>query len=173
MSQERFRRAFEGRDISPTEEAVEMLRREQWRASRAPFQRIGLSGAIGVGKGSRQRIILGQAGSSALERWKRLQFKFTLPKDGSWGTGYAGVVRIPDGLDFSSSDPPSWEDPSLLRPIQFHANPDQATYWELYLPAVNLAAGGQLQIHVVRNSDGGSSTYSSNWVFRAVVERDI
>jgi len=163
-------RAFEGRDISPSEEAIEALRREQWRATRAPFSREA-KGLPSKSIGTTATLVGTVEGSTTddLVRLKRVQWKILVPKQTSEHTLWAGFVRIPDGtgilansLDFSS--------PTLLRPIVVTPNSDHATYWDAYLPAVNLANNGGLALYAKVIEGNALTIYGS---MRWVQERGI
>jgi len=164
-SYRRARDAFEGRDISPTEEAVEIMRREAYRSTRAPYQRLFLAGTLSSPSSSITKYIqIGVAGND-MEKWKRLQLKVLVPKDGS--LGWVGFHRLPDGTALDDSLTPN--DPALLRPVQYMGNTEHPTYWDIYLPAVNLASSGKL--YIAYKAYAGSSTLG--YIFRAVIERGL
>jgi len=164
MPYEDSRRAFEGRDISPTEEALEIMRREAYRSTRAPYQRLFSYASLQPSTSITKYTQIGLAGGDT-EKWKRVQVKAMVPKNG--GAGWIGFMRQPDGTDVDDSL--TSNDAALLRPIQYISNTDHATYWDVYLPAINLAQSGKL--HIAYKSYAGSPTISVVW--RAVLERGV
>jgi len=151
-----------------------LVRRENWKSTRAPFQRIGGWVPFSVAKNDRFVIVLTTSGTDQIERFKRISMKIVVPSDAALSSGYFGLVRIPDGfLAENSAHAPQYSDPVMLRPQQFLCNPDHATYWDAYLPAVNIATSGVLQFNVVRHNDGTSGNLSGKLIWRAVVERGI
>jgi len=147
-------------------EAIEEERRREWRASRSPFQRRGTNGHVTLGN-TAAGVVFATATGSDLERIKRLQVKLMLPKSGT-AYGMMGLFRQPEGssVDWSELE---FGSPSLLRPVQFLGNPDHATYWDLYLPALNLADGGQL-LWVYAGSPALTVTYMARWVHERGLE---
>lgn len=163
-------RAFEGRDISPTEEAVEAMRREAFRSSRGQFQRMMKQVSWGSLATSPTGLLVSAAPSSDLSRLRRVKAIVTIPKNNSNIAGWLGFVRQPEGLSVESgASAPRPGDPALLRPVPWQSNEDQATYVEAYLPAVNLATGGALHVYAATFS-GSHRLYG---VVTWVEERDL
>jgi len=148
-------------------EAIEEERRREWRASRTPFQRRGESGTINA-TAAGVLTQLAASTSADIERIKRLQIKLMLPKGGY--IGFVGVIRVAMGM--AAAIPQlGFGDPALLRPIYFLANPDHATYWDYFLPAINLADGGDLHIFT-KTEQGGTAVmdFTARWVHERGLE---
>lgn len=164
---ERNVRAFEGRDISPTPAEVEaMVRRERFKATRAPFQRVYFKGAESVPANGSRSFNIASSTTRDIERLKRIQLKIAIPK--GLGYGWLGFVREPEAVSVITSPP--FDAPIVLRPTVWLGNEDYATYWDAYLPAINLADGGQL-LGIIANDTGTTKTVT--YVGRMVLERGI
>jgi len=159
---------FEGRDLEPqVQAAMREIERERWKSTRSPWQRRGLVGSQTVST-TAFRVKLIETDTGDLERVKRLQIKLMVPKGGA--AGWFGTVRIAAG-ETPAVFQPAFGLPRVLRPIQFLANPDHATYWDYYLAAVNLADGGDLYF-VGQTEQGGSAscTYTARWISERGIE---
>jgi len=148
-------------------EAIEEERRREWRSTRTPFQRRGWAQTFPLST-SVTTVQIASASGADLERIKRLQVKLLLPKGAR--SGFLGVIREPKGetinlagVDFGS--------PLVLRPIQFLGNVDHATYWDFYLPAINLADAGKL--YLVSQVTVGSAEPDALVALRYVHERGL
>jgi len=148
---------------------AEVARRESWKASRAPFTRQDFAFQLALTSSAPVTSYrLDATADNDLTRFKRIQMKFVVPKGPA--KGWFGLTRQAEGttLDLSSYE---FSTPGLLRPIQFLANPDHATYWDCYLPAINLADNGSL--YAIARVYPGSGTTALNVVGRAVAERPL
>jgi len=154
---------FEGRDLEPqVQEAMREIRREQWRASRGPFQRQQFYKAISVSTTPAQEA-LASTTSSDIERLKRIQVKVLVPKSNTPLVGWIGFLRRPEGLNVAAGDL-DFGSPAVLRPIHWMANVDHATYWDAYLPAVNIADNGALILVVGTYVGTATLTVVARWV---------
>jgi len=162
---------FEGREIPatyPTAREIELAaRRAAYRATRAPYQRVYQKGTVGIAANSSATVLLASSTTRDLERIKRVQLKLMVPKGSVYG--WMGFVRDPEAVSVISQPP--FDAPIVLRPTRWMGNPDYASYWDAYLPAVNLADGGRL-LGVFAN-DGGSTVTGATYVARFVLERGI
>jgi len=160
---------FEGRELPATYNEQDMrafLARERFKSTRAPFQRVYFKGVIAVPAGQARTFQIASSTSRDIERLKRIQFKLMVPKGNDYG--WMGFLRDPEGVSVDNAI--SFDAPMTLRPSVWLANPDFATYWDAYLPAVNLADGGTL-LGMVAND--GSLTLTAAFVGRLVLERGI
>jgi len=158
-----MREKFEGRDLEPqVQAAMEELRREQWKASRAPFQRQGTATALSMTTTTKS-LTLASSTSSDVERIKRVQVKALVPTNASSVAGWLGFVRLPEGMnpDYQDLD---FGSPAVLRPILWQSNSDHATYWDVYLPAVNLADNGKLFLVGATFSGSHGLVFTARWV---------
>jgi len=136
------------------------------RGSRSLYQR-GLSTfKLTIPANSTSWGALTQAGNSDYHRMKRIQTKMVIGSTSTPLKGWFGLVRMPEGMSLDASDLPTWGDPVLLRPSLYMSNKDHATYWDAYLPAIDLAQNGSL--HVLASNLSGSSVdldFVVRWVF--------
>lgn len=124
-------------------EAIEEERRREWRASRSPFQRRGFAQTFQLATTAPSDSQIASASGSDLERIKRLQIKLALPK--GVVAGWFGTMRIGTGTDIDKNEL-GFGDPLVLRPIWVLGNAEQTTYWDYYLPAINLTDGDVLYL---------------------------
>lgn len=145
------------------------LERERWRASRLPFGREDGGVAVTTAKNSQTITGITTADGGNIVRVKRVQVKLCVPK-GAWYTGWFGFIRLATGQSLSTGM--DFANPAVLRPVHFLSNPDHATYWDAYLPAINLAEGGSLSI-LVHNDSVSLGALGGFMYWRYVVERGI
>lgn len=144
---------------------------ERHRATRSAFSRDRKNGEF-TGTSSTNWVSatsVAVASNQELVRLKRIQFRVLVPKFASTGSGTIGGLRIPDGL--AASGGVAFQDPAYLRPVNWLANSDHATYWDYYLPAVNLAAGGVFT--VLMQGDTPASGVKFPYVARWIESREI
>lgn len=149
---------------------AEVARQEAWKASRGKFGRIVEFGTFSVTKGNQSTWQLETSSSQDLVRVKRVQLKVMVLK--GTGQGWFGFYREASGMEVVSAGL-HWDEPAVLRPQLILANPDHATYWDAYLPAVNLADTGVLRGVLTCDSGSDGPSLSGTWAARWVEERGI
>jgi len=167
-----MRERFEGEDLEPqVQEAMREIRRQEFKASRAPWRRQDFGNAdIAIPQSAPYVINFAGSGNTTLVRCKRIQVKLMVPKSSTNYHGYLGFLRIPEGMSISQSRV-NWDDPAVLRPVLWMTNPDHATYWDAYLPALNLADGGNAYVVAQMTTSGTLSGCSI--LGRLIEERSI
>jgi len=161
-TQEDYAHMFEGEELEPSYD-----RSRRSHSSRSTFERhFTFKLLSSVTSSAAVTSVLASAGVDDFVRLKRVQAKILVPKGTS--AGWVGFLREPAGMDLNKSALDA-ADAAVLRPLIYMQNGDHATYWDVYLPAVNLSTGGNL--HLIARSLSGSTSMVAG--IRMVQERGI